>query len=825
MQVIKSVVGDNVKRYQISTDASFGDLYQTIKTSHKLTQPFTVKYFDDEGDEITIENDNELKEAVRTSSSILKLNVFLDKVVKVDKTQENKNSSVETPFVKDDIVKVTNLPVNSDVQVIQGKNIEIPYVKTQENKNSSVETPFIKDDIVKVTNLPVNSDVQVIQGKNIEIPYVKDKDDIVKTVTIPAKPEVQIKPKAQGKNLEMPYVTIFTKDGVAKTGDVKTTSVPLKPEVQVKTKAQGKHTEMPQTKDILTKDGAKNATVPTKVQKVPGKNTEMPYVKNILTKDCDAKTAAVPATPEVQVKTKAQGKKPVKTRAKQRPCEPNNLEPVVLTILPTVSRAVPTKAKNHSQSRSEVTKTSQSNSVHVNVTCDGCGIFPIIGERFKCVTCEDFDLCLTCEQKRIHPANHHFVKFKVPVHACVEREAVHKGIICDGCGNRDFSGDRYKCTLCPDFDLCSKCESQNLHPDHHAMIKIRVPVVQGAVHSVDQFRTHKNVQCAQPRVSHCPINQVGYCISQKTRSPCSSDRRQCPMGQARKASPFQTGAYVQLHGLKNQSFNGKTGIVGEYDVSKGRYSVTIDQLNKTVSLRPENLKLLDQKELVSAITNHIFSLLPEQNRKRHQDQKVEQTEVPTITVPVVQQKEVPKVPYLQSQAEFLRHVNFEEGAKFLPGQTFTKSWLVKNCGETSWPVGSKLIFIRGDRELVLSEEYPQNISLSPDSNSVVSARLLAPYCPGSYTAYFQLASADGVVYGPSLCCFIEVEDNKTAHETAQKTAQEIESKTTNDTHIQDERILDLVDFLRFNEKDGKSKQTEPKVEPKKSQKEPEKKRY
>lgn len=38
-------------------------------------------------------------------------------------------------------------------------------------------------------------------------------------------------------------------------------------------------------------------------------------------------------------------------------------------------------------------------------------------------------------------------------------------VICDGC-ETVITDLRYKCIQCPDFDLCVKCESQGLHPEH-----------------------------------------------------------------------------------------------------------------------------------------------------------------------------------------------------------------------------------------------------------------------------------------------------------------------------------------------------------------------
>lgn len=34
-----------------------------------------------------------------------------------------------------------------------------------------------------------------------------------------------------------------------------------------------------------------------------------------------------------------------------------------------------------------------------SVTCDGCGMDPLIGQRFHCETCSNYDLCLTCAEK------------------------------------------------------------------------------------------------------------------------------------------------------------------------------------------------------------------------------------------------------------------------------------------------------------------------------------------------------------------------------------------------------------------------------------------
>lgn len=52
---------------------------------------------------------------------------------------------------------------------------------------------------------------------------------------------------------------------------------------------------------------------------------------------------------------------------------------------------------------------------------------------------------------------------------------VHRGCQCNGCGMVPIRGIRYRCANCADFDLCEVCESQGLHNKTHVFYKVRVP--------------------------------------------------------------------------------------------------------------------------------------------------------------------------------------------------------------------------------------------------------------------------------------------------------------------------------------------------------------
>ena len=46
------------------------------------------------------------------------------------------------------------------------------------------------------------------------------------------------------------------------------------------------------------------------------------------------------------------------------------------------------------------------------------------------------------------------------------KQRVHHHVTCDVCGTRGIVGKRYKCLLCKNFDICESCESQNKHSQH-----------------------------------------------------------------------------------------------------------------------------------------------------------------------------------------------------------------------------------------------------------------------------------------------------------------------------------------------------------------------
>ena len=44
--------------------------------------------------------------------------------------------------------------------------------------------------------------------------------------------------------------------------------------------------------------------------------------------------------------------------------------------------------------------------------CDGCGMLPIVGWRYKCSICDDYSLCENCEERIGGQHDHPFIKIR-----------------------------------------------------------------------------------------------------------------------------------------------------------------------------------------------------------------------------------------------------------------------------------------------------------------------------------------------------------------------------------------------------------------------------
>ena len=136
--------------------------------------------------------------------------------------------------------------------------------------------------------------------------------------------------------------------------------------------------------------------------------------------------------------------------------------------------------------------------LHTGVLCDGCGQIPIVGVRYKCTECSDFDFCRNCYSiKCCHEAGHRFIKRVRGEHRSHEKTYVQ----CDGCVKMPMVGMYYSCKECKEFDLCRKCYKIVEHTQIHKFEKVRRP-------SAPQLHHPRDHQVQRPRDKKPDAKQV-----------------------------------------------------------------------------------------------------------------------------------------------------------------------------------------------------------------------------------------------------------------------------------------------------------------------------
>lgn len=82
---------------------------------------------------------------------------------------------------------------------------------------------------------------------------------------------------------------------------------------------------------------------------------------------------------------------------------------------------------------------------------------------------------------------------------------VHQGITCDGCSKRPVTGVRYKCSECPDYDLCEDCEAKDIH-NHHVFLKLKFPMGVDIIYSHRTSDDAETANSSHPATPHCQPN-------------------------------------------------------------------------------------------------------------------------------------------------------------------------------------------------------------------------------------------------------------------------------------------------------------------------------
>jgi hypothetical protein len=96
----------------------------------------------------------------------------------------------------------------------------------------------------------------------------------------------------------------------------------------------------------------------------------------------------------------------------------------------------------------------------------------------------------------------------------------------------------------------------------------------------------------------------------------------------------------------------------------------------------------------------------------------------------------------EDKAEFVNDVTIPDDTVFLPGESFVKTWRLKNVGTCTWSTAYALAFADGDQ---MSAASPTNLpaEVKPGQEADLSVQFKSPGTPGTYRSDWALTNGAG----------------------------------------------------------------------------------
>lgn len=98
------------------------------------------------------------------------------------------------------------------------------------------------------------------------------------------------------------------------------------------------------------------------------------------------------------------------------------------------------------------------------------------------------------------------------------------------------------------------------------------------------------------------------------------------------------------------------------------------------------------------------------------------------------------------RGEFVADVTVDDGTVFKPGETFTKTWRLKNTGSCTWTTSYRVVFDSGNA-LGAPASFNLPAGVAPDGIIDISVQMKAPDTEKEYESYWKLQNASGMTFG------------------------------------------------------------------------------
>ena len=119
--------------------------------------------------------------------------------------------------------------------------------------------------------------------------------------------------------------------------------------------------------------------------------------------------------------------------------------------------------------------------------------------------------------------------------------------------------------------------------------------------------------------------------------------------------------------------------------------------------------------------------------------------LPTAQVPPTNTMPAPTATQGCDDADFVADITVPDGTQFNPGESFTKTWRLKNAGTCSWTTSYAVVFESGERmDGPTTQALTGNVN--PGGTIDISVNLKAPASNGNYTGNWRLRKGSGVLF-------------------------------------------------------------------------------
>lgn len=417
-------------------------------------------------------------------------------------------------------------------------------------------------------------------------------------------------------------------------------------------------------------------------------------------------------------------------------------------------------------------------------TCNACvQVFPH-SKFIKCMTCDDFDLCLSCHvaNKHGHNPGHPFepVVKGTPIEGVAKKllesgRNQHHYAICDGC-DKNIYGIRHKCFNCPDWDYCSSCytKASQTHPGHR-FVQLHEPINPQR----QPTQVHVGICCDGPLCGSKPTYIVG-------------DRYKC-------AVCHDTDFCARCEALPNLEHNRTHPLLKFKTPVRNVCVTTYGEKANGETMRPMG----DQARPTSSKSTETLPPAPSANAAT-QVQTIAEVKLagsPKEEAKYEDKSAVKAYTSLGStplKAQFVRDT-VTDGTAMAPSTQFTQTWTLLNPGPRTWPAGCSVCFVGGDSMLDVDSNHPSSIGQlnhALSTNTVdrevqkgvtvdFSVTMRTQEREGKSISYWRLKTANGTPFGHRLWCDVNVRQPAKAEDIVER-VESPEVKAEQDTPVKQE---------------------------------------